>query len=124
MAELARQVAAHNLNAQRVLLALGPGYAAEPTRSARTDRFVVGPEFVPLVVGQHVLVVDDTWVSGGKAQSAALALKAAGAGAVTIVCIGRWLSYRWEGHRPLIESLHEPYDATRCPVTGGTCPIR
>ncbi len=122
VAELARQVAGHNLNAQRVVLNLGPGFAAEPTRSPRADRFYVAPEFLPIIAGRHVLVVDDTWVSGGKVQSAALALKAAGAAVVTIVCVARWLSYRWDEHRPLINSLRDPYDALRCPVTGGTCP--
>lgn len=39
--------------------------------------------------GADVLVVDDTWVSGGSAQSAAAALKLAGAGRVAIVVLGR-----------------------------------
>jgi hypothetical protein len=39
--------------------------------------------------GLDVLVVDDTWVSGGSAQSAAVALKLAGARRVAIVVIGR-----------------------------------
>ena len=121
VAELARQVAAHNLNAQRILLTIGPGFAAEPLRSPRADRFVISPEFQPAVAGRHVLVVDDTWVSGGKAQSAAIALKTAGAAAVTIICIGRWLSYKWDIHRALIDSLSEPYDALRCPVTDWAC---
>ena len=42
-----------------------------------------------VVAGADVLVVDDTWVSGGSAQSAAVALKLAGAGHVAIVVIGR-----------------------------------
>ncbi|HYQ68602.1 hypothetical protein [Actinophytocola sp.] len=70
----------------------------------------------------HVLVVEDTWVSGDKAQSAALALKAAGATRVTVLCVTRWLRYDWEDHRALIETLDEPYDAARCPVTGSDCP--
>lgn len=122
VAELARQVAAYDLNAKRILLNLGPGFTAEPSRWPRPDRFVVAPEFLPIIAGRHVLVVDDTWVSGSKAQSASLTLKAAGVAAVTIVCVGRWLSYRWDEHRPLIDSLRDPYDALRCPVTGGTCP--
>lgn len=69
-----------------------------------------------------MLVVDDTWVSGGKAQSAALALKAAGATAVTVLCVARWLRYDWPDHKRLIESLQETYNARMCPVTGGTCP--
>jgi predicted amidophosphoribosyltransferase len=36
-----------------------------------------------------VLLVDDTWTTGGNAQSAALALRAAGAAKVAVVVIGR-----------------------------------
>jgi hypothetical protein len=43
------------------------------------------------VAGTSVLVVDDTWVSGGSAQSAAAALKLAGAARVTIMVLGRHL---------------------------------
>jgi hypothetical protein len=39
--------------------------------------------------GTDVLVVEDTWVSGGSAQSAAAALKRAGAGRVAVVVLGR-----------------------------------
>ena len=39
--------------------------------------------------GADVLVVDDTWVSGGSAQSAAAALKLAGARRVAVVVLGR-----------------------------------
>lgn len=41
------------------------------------------------VADADVLVVDDTWVSGGSAQSAAAALKLAGARRVAIVVLGR-----------------------------------
>ena len=41
------------------------------------------------VAGLDVLVVDDTWVSGGSAQSAAVALKQAGARRVADLVIGR-----------------------------------
>jgi hypothetical protein len=41
------------------------------------------------VAGQGVLVIDDTWVSGGSAQSVAMALKLAGAARVAIVVLGR-----------------------------------
>ena len=39
--------------------------------------------------GGDVLVVDDTWVSGGSAQSTAAALKLAGARRVAVVVLGR-----------------------------------
>jgi hypothetical protein len=41
------------------------------------------------VAGGDVLVVDDTWVSGGSAQSTAAALKLAGARHVAVVVLGR-----------------------------------
>ncbi len=66
-------------------------------------------------------MVDDTWVSGDKSQSAALALKQAGASEVTILCVARWLRHDWPDHRKLIESLSRPYDPHQCPLTGGPC---
>ena len=41
------------------------------------------------MTGADVLVVDDTWVSGGSAQSVAVALKLAGARRVAVVVLGR-----------------------------------
>ena len=41
------------------------------------------------VGGADVVVVDDTWVSGGSAQSAAAALKLAGARRVAVIVLGR-----------------------------------
>jgi hypothetical protein len=52
----------------------------------------VNPDWVHVadpVAGADVLVVDDTWVSGGSAQSAAAALKLAGARRVAVVVLGR-----------------------------------
>jgi hypothetical protein len=42
-----------------------------------------------MVAGADVLVVDDTWVSGGSAQSVAAALRLAGARRVAVVVLGR-----------------------------------
>jgi hypothetical protein len=41
--------------------------------------------------GAAVLLLDDTWTSGGSAQSAAVALKRAGARSVATVVLGRHL---------------------------------
>lgn len=43
----------------------------------------------------HVLLVEDTWASGGHAQSAALALRAAGADRVSLLALARWLTPEW-----------------------------
>lgn len=42
--------------------------------------------------GENILLIDDTWATGNHAQSAAAALKAAGAGSVAIVVLGRHLN--------------------------------
>jgi hypothetical protein len=57
----------------------------------RVDGVVRGVDGVVggVVGGADVLVVDDTWVSGGSAQSAAAALKLAGARRVAVVVLGR-----------------------------------
>ncbi len=121
IAAIARQVHGVHPSTAKVGLDIGPGLEATD-RVPRADRFVVPAEYVSAIAGRHVLVVEDTWVSGGKAQSASIALKAAGAACVTVLVLARWLNYTWQDHRQLIEILTDPYDATRCPVTGGECP--
>jgi hypothetical protein len=54
-------------------------------RGLTTDWLRVGAP----VAGADVLVVEDTWVSGRSAQSAAVALKLAGARTVAVIVIGR-----------------------------------
>jgi hypothetical protein len=122
VAELARAVHSVHDDTTKVALHVGPGLGEAPSRAPKPDRFVVPAAYRPYITGRHVLVVDDTWVSGAKSQSAAIALKDAGAARVTILCVTRWLRYDWPDHRQLIDTLGEPYDAMRCPVTGGDCP--
>jgi hypothetical protein len=53
------------------------------------------------LTGAAVLLLDDTWTSGGTAQSAAVALKRAGARSVTVVVLGRHLpAERGTGEAP------------------------
>ena len=52
-----------------------------------------------------MLVVDDTWVSGGSAQSVAVALKLAGAARVVIVVLGRHLDPASPRSAALLSSL-------------------
>jgi hypothetical protein len=71
-----------------VPLSAAPGAAARARGLA--DGVAVGWLTVGgAVAGEDVLLVDDTWVSGASAQSAAAALKAAGARRVALVVIGR-----------------------------------
>jgi len=60
------------------------------------------------VAGADALVVDDTWVSGGSAQSAAVALKLAGARRVAIVVIGRHVNPDDPQSAGLVAALREP----------------
>jgi hypothetical protein len=55
------------------------------------DAFAVPPAERPGVGGTRCLLLDDTYVSGARAQSAAAALRLAGAQAVVIVALGRVL---------------------------------
>jgi hypothetical protein len=71
------------------VLRRGPGRLGH-MRPAR-DGFAVPPERRAEVQGRHVLVLDDTYVSGARAQSAAGALRLAGAVSVQIVAAGRVL---------------------------------
>ena len=57
------------------------------------------------VPGPDVLVVDDTWVSGGSAQSAAAALKLAGAKRVAIVVLGRHVNPADPRSAPFLAAL-------------------
>jgi hypothetical protein len=112
----------------RLVAGLAPGeeiplIAAEQVRDprgARPDHFRAGEAVPP---GAHVLVIDDTWASGGHAQSAVLALRAAGAGRVSVLVVARWLNRE---HRETAEFLKEldrsDYDPATCPWTGGNCP--
>lgn len=48
--------------------------------------------------GHRVLLIDDTWTTGANMQSAAAALKRAGADTVAGVAIGRWLRTDYKGN--------------------------
>ena len=91
-------------------------------RVVRPDKFMLEPQGV--AAGKHVLVLDDVWTTGANAQSAALTLRRAGAAAVSVLVVGRWLS---PGHPPTARFIEarlqqRDYDPHACPVTGGRCP--
>ena len=65
---------------------------SQGSREARPDRYHVDRR----MGGEPVLLVDDQWTSGGHAQSAAYALKLAGAGPVAVVALGRHFDRRPE----------------------------
>ena len=57
---------------------------------------------------EPVLLIDDTWTTGANAQSAAAALKRAGAGPVAAVVIGRHLNRRWGSNDRQLNGLPQP----------------
>jgi hypothetical protein len=70
---------------------LGRGSGALGHMRPRRDGFVVPADRREAVEGRHVLLLDDTYVSGARAQSAGAALRLAGAATVQILVAGRVL---------------------------------
>ena len=64
--------------------------------------------------GHSILLIDDTWTTGSSAQSAAAALKQAGAGPVAAVVIGRHLNREWHENDRRIRGIARPFDWVRC----------
>jgi hypothetical protein len=91
-------------------LALRPGRQG---RDLDLDRFRV----LARPAGAGVLLLDDTWVSGASAQSAAAALKLAGARHVAVVVLGRHVNPGDPPSAPLLASLAAArYDPSACAV--------
>jgi predicted amidophosphoribosyltransferase len=61
-----------------------------------------------------VLLIDDTWTTGASAQSAAAALKAAGAGPIAAVVLGRHLNREWHQNDRRLRGIAQPFDWSRC----------
>ncbi len=68
--------------------------------------------------GEDVLLIDDTWTTGASAQSAAAALRAAGAGTVAAVVIGRHVNRGWGANDQHLQAL-PPFDWNECAVCAG-----
>jgi predicted amidophosphoribosyltransferase len=68
---------------------------------------------------RSVLLIDDTWTTGANAQSAAAALKAAGAERVAALVIGRYVNREWGHNDRQLHRLAQPFDWHRCALCGG-----
>jgi hypothetical protein len=91
-------------------LALRPGRQG---RDLDLDRFQV----LARPAGASILLLDDTWVSGASAQSAAAALKLAGARHVAVVVLGRHVNPDDPASAPLLAGLTAArYDPSACAV--------
>jgi hypothetical protein len=71
-------------------------------------------EAVRRVVGANVLIIDDTWTTGASAQSAAAALKSAGARRVGAVVIGRHLNREWFHNDLSLRRIARPLSFSVC----------
>jgi hypothetical protein len=91
-------------------LVIRPGEQGRDPNGHRFSAERTGP-------GASVLLLDDTWVSGASAQSAAAALKRAGARRVAVVVLGRHLDPADRLGGPLAARLAPAaYDPARCAV--------
>ncbi|GAA1457124.1 hypothetical protein GCM10009603_05740 [Nocardiopsis exhalans] len=62
-----------------------------------------------------VLLIDDTWVSGARAQSATHSLKNAGAEQVSVLVLARQINPGHEPAQPLLAQVRNtPYDPRTC----------
>jgi predicted amidophosphoribosyltransferase len=104
-----------------VTAALGPG-RNRYERLLRRSSFQTGErahDFLKYLAvrpldGESVLLIDDTWTTGANAQSAAAALKAAGAGRVGAIVIGRHVNRGWRDNDRRLAALVGRFDWTRC----------
>jgi orotate phosphoribosyltransferase len=69
--------------------------------------------------GVPVLLIDDTWTTGASAQSAAAALRKAGAGSVAAVMIGRYLNRDWHDNDRRLRRMERQFDWHRCALCYG-----
>jgi hypothetical protein len=101
-------------------VALAAAGEVEYSRDLRPGHFRVA---AALPAGAHVLLVDDPWARGGHAQSAALALRAAGAARISVLVAARWINEDFGGNAAFLRGLSgRDYDPAVCPWTGAACP--
>lgn len=106
-----------------------PGYelpvrsapGAAKTRGLQPENCEISDAIPP---GTHVLVIEDSWVTGGSAQSTAIAVREAGAQSVSILAIARVLKPDFHTTADFLRAgrLTSDFDPTICPWTGATCP--
>jgi predicted amidophosphoribosyltransferase len=63
---------------------------------------------------ESILLIDDTWTTGANAQSAAAALRAAGAGPIAALVIGRHVNRKWHDNDRRLCALPRPFDWRQC----------
>jgi predicted amidophosphoribosyltransferase len=88
-----------------------PGRVDIPPRTFSEAKFE--PTTKP-VQGRSILLIDDTWTTGASAQSAAAALKQAGAGPTAAIVLGRHLNREWHENDRRLRGIARPFDWAAC----------
>jgi hypothetical protein len=103
-----------------VVDALRRGPATPRHFAARADGFSVRPDVERRLVGRRVLVLDDTLVTGSRAQSAAAALRRAGARSAVVLVVGRVVRPEASGIQAAYwrRARSIPYDPSTCCLSG------
>lgn len=93
------------------------------TTGSRARRVAPSDFEIPTRLYGHVVILEDTWVTGANAQSLAIQAKAAGAEHVSVVVLARLLDYGYETTRQLVDSWPPglTWSPDPCPVLGVNC---
>lgn len=106
--------------AKGIEVALAAAASVHQPRALNSDHFTCSTR---LPHGSHTLLIDDTWATGGHVQSAALALRMAGAMHVSALVVARWLNEDYGDNKSFIAGLADrDYNPLTCPWTGSGCP--
>jgi hypothetical protein len=98
------------------LVAAAANEAYGNAREFVPDRFHVA-KFTENPSPLRVLLIEDLWVTGARAQSMAHALKLVGATSVVIVALGRQINHTHPPNGPLLDAARPtPFDLSRCAI--------
>ena len=80
------------------------------------DRTVDPGKYSPTedLAGENILLIDDTWTTGADVQSAAGALKTAGADRIGVVVLGRHIHEDYQDNAERRKALSRPFDWETC----------
>jgi len=106
--------------AKGIEVPLNAAASVHQPRASNPDHFTCS---MRLPKQSHVLVIDDTWATGGHVQSASLSLRKAGATCVSVLVVARWLKEDYGDNKSFIGDLaNRDYDPGICPWTSADCP--
>jgi len=97
---------------ERLLVPTGHGTAQ---RRIESERF----RATRRLDAEPVLLIDDTWTTGSRAQSAAVALGEAGAGPIALAVLGRHVNRSFADNDRRLRALPRPFDWRQCVLERG-----